>query len=115
MTIVLQVQSGQGGWLAFRRYRTRNGRFELVYPFRRTTRPTEYVMRAQVREAVGYPYLEGDSNPLTLRVIPGAPRKGKKSVARRRCEKKTRASRRGPKRCSKKRRTQHRAPAKTRR
>ena len=28
-------------------------------------------MRAQVRETVGYPYLQGDSDPLELRVVPG--------------------------------------------
>lgn len=35
-------------------------------------------MRAQVRETTGYPYEQGDSDPLTLRVVPGAA----KSVAR---------------------------------
>ena len=71
MTIVLQVKSGKG-WLAFRRYRTRSdGHFELTYPFRRTTRPTEYEFRAQIREAGSYPYIEGDSDPLVLRVVPG--------------------------------------------
>ncbi|MEZ5077103.1 MAG: hypothetical protein R2725_06660 [Solirubrobacterales bacterium] len=111
VTIVLQVRSGQG-WLAFRRYRTRNdGHFEMVYPFRRTTRPTNYEMRAQVREAGGYPYLEGDSDPVTLRVLPEA--KPKKSAAKKRCGKvkKKNAGRRGAKGCPKKHRDKKRAPA----
>lgn len=102
VTIVLQVRSGKG-WLAFRRYRTRgDGHYELTYPFRRTTQPTNYEMRAQVRESVGYPYVEGDSDPLVLRVIPGKakPMSTKKSGAKRRCQKRIRAGRReGSKRC----------------
>lgn len=70
VVIVLQVKQGDG-WLAFRRYRTRDGgHFEADYLFRRTTHPTTYEMRAQVRESGGYPYLEGDSNPLFLKVVP---------------------------------------------
>jgi len=70
VVIVLQVRQGKG-WLAFRRYRTRGGgRFEADYLFRRTTSPTTYEMRAQVRESGGYPYVEGDSEPLYLRVLP---------------------------------------------
>lgn len=70
VVIVLQVKQGDG-WLAFRRYRTREGgRFEADYLFRRTIRPTTYEMRAQVRETTGYPYMEGDSDPLFLRVLP---------------------------------------------
>jgi hypothetical protein len=54
------------------RYRTRGGgHYEAAYHFRRTTKPTSYEMRAQVRETVGYPYLQGESDPLTLRVVPG--------------------------------------------
>jgi hypothetical protein len=89
VTIVLQVRSGKG-WLAFRRYRTRNdGHYELSYPFLRTSRPTNYEMRAQVREAGGYPYLQGDSDPLVLRVVPGdaEPRIAKKVADKRRCAK----------------------------
>jgi hypothetical protein len=70
VTIVIQVRQGKG-WLAFRRYRTRNGgHYEADYPFRRTTRPTTYEMRAQVRETGSLPYVEGDSDPLFLRVLP---------------------------------------------
>jgi hypothetical protein len=40
-------------------------------------------MRAQVREAAGgYPYLPGESDPITLRVVPGAV---KHKSHRRRC------------------------------
>ncbi|MGH2975283.1 MAG: hypothetical protein ACRDLL_10510 [Solirubrobacterales bacterium] len=70
VVIVLQVKSGKG-WRAFRRYRTRaDGRFTVRYRFTRTTTPTSYVMRAQVREQVGYPYLQGNSRSLPLRVRP---------------------------------------------
>jgi hypothetical protein len=104
VTIVLQVKSGKG-WLAFRRYRTRNdGHYDLEYTFRRTTRPTSYEMRAQVREATGYPYLEGDSDPLTLRVVPGRakPAARKPAKAKHRCAKGSRAvKRRGKVRCIK--------------
>jgi len=81
VVIVLQVRQGDG-WLAFRRYRTRGGgRFEADYLFRRTSRPTTYEFRAQVRESSGYPYVEGDSDPLYLRVLP------KRAKAGRRCPK----------------------------
>jgi hypothetical protein len=70
VVIVLQVRSGKG-WLAFRRYRTRdNGHFELAYRFNRTNRPTTYEMRAQVRQTTGYPYEQGNSDPLILKVVP---------------------------------------------
>ncbi|HET7054170.1 MAG TPA: Ig-like domain repeat protein [Solirubrobacterales bacterium] len=83
VTIVIQVRQGKG-WLAFRRYRTRDGgRFEAEYPFHRTTRPTTYEFRAQVRESGGYPYMEGDSDPLDLRVLPKAAHRRKISAARR--------------------------------
>jgi hypothetical protein len=72
VVVVIQVRQGNG-WLAFRRYRTRGGgHFEADYLFRRATaKPTSYEMRAQVRETVGYPYLQGESVPLALRVVPG--------------------------------------------
>jgi hypothetical protein len=70
VVVVLQVRRGHG-WLAFRRYRTReNGRYNLGYRFTRTYRPTRYVMRAQVRQTVGYPYLQGNSRRLKLLVLP---------------------------------------------
>lgn len=106
VTIVLQVRSGKG-WLAFRRYRTRiDGHYDLSYLFRRTSRPTNYEIRAQVREPGGYPYLQGDSDPLTLRVIPKSGKATTKpTAASKRCKKKARTlRRRGSKRCPKKHR-----------
>lgn len=93
VVVVLQVRQGKG-WLAFRRYRTRGGgRYHAAYHFRRTNRPTTYRMRAQVRQTTGYPYLQGESDPLALKVVPrrhvtGRCPKAKralKRVARRRC------------------------------
>ncbi len=70
VTVVLQVKRGKG-WLAFHRYRTRgDGHFTVSYRFNRTKRPTLYLMRAQVRETSGYPYLQGTSDPLRLIVLP---------------------------------------------
>ena len=70
VVVVLQVRQGKG-WRAFRRCRTRaEGICRVGYRFARTTRRATYVMRAQVREQGGYPYLPGNSKPLRLRVIP---------------------------------------------
>jgi len=70
VVVVLQVKSGKG-WRAFRRYRTRaDGRYKVRYRFTQTRTPTLYKMRAQVRETTGYPYLQGNSAPLNLRVMP---------------------------------------------
>jgi hypothetical protein len=94
VVIVLQVRQGNG-WLAFRRYRTRgDGRYELAYYFRRTTRPTVYEVRAQVRETVGYPYVQGDSDPILLRVLPDRKRgrANPAAVRLRRCLKRARAN-----------------------
>jgi hypothetical protein len=46
----------------------------MRYLFTQTRTPTTYVMRAQVRETTGYPYLQGNSRSLPLRVLPFAPR-----------------------------------------
>jgi len=74
VVVVLQAKVGNG-WKAFRRYRTRNGgKFAVGYRFNFTTRPTTYVMRVQVRSTVGYPYLEGNSRLLHLRVLPAPSR-----------------------------------------
>jgi hypothetical protein len=73
VVIVLQAKVGKG-WSAFRRYRTRNdGKFSLSYRFRRTFERRQYVMRAQVRQTVGYPYLQGNSQRLQLLVLPPKP------------------------------------------
>ncbi len=75
VVVVLQVRSGKG-WRAFRRYRTREGgRFSVGYRFTRTVSPTRYVMRAQVRETTGYPYLQGNSRQLGLSVLPSPRRR----------------------------------------
>jgi hypothetical protein len=75
VVVVVQVRRGNG-WLAFHRYRTRDdGRFLISYRFTRTERPTLYEMRAQVREQVGYPYLQGTSEPLKLVVLPARGRR----------------------------------------
>lgn len=95
VVIVIQVRQGKG-WLAFRRYRTRDGgHYEAAYPFHRTTRPTTYEFRAQVRESGGYPYLEGDSDPIALRVLPKGRHRRKAGLARR-CSRARRAARRRP-------------------
>lgn len=71
VVVVLQVRSGKG-WRAFRRYRTRsNGHFAMHYRFTKTTTPTTYEMRAQVRTLrTEYPYLPGNSRTLPLQVAP---------------------------------------------
>jgi hypothetical protein len=71
VVVVVQVKSGKD-WRAFRRYRTRaGGRFDVRYRFSRTTTtPTTYVMRAQVRSQAGYPYEQGNSRPVILKVLP---------------------------------------------
>ena len=70
VVVVLQVRSGKG-WRAFRRYYTREGgQFAMKYRFTRTLSDTPYVMRAQVRSQVGYPYLQGNSDSLLLHVVP---------------------------------------------
>jgi hypothetical protein len=98
VVVVLQVKQGEG-WLAFRRYRTRGGgRFEADYLFRRTTRPTTYEFRAQVRESGGYPYLEGDSDPIYLRVLPKQAAASRCRAARQRARG-ARAKRRAWRRC----------------
>ena len=114
VVIVIQVRQGKG-WLAFRRYRTRGGgHYEAAYPFHRTTRPTTYEFRAQVRESGGYPYIEGDSDPVALKVLPKTKHlhcaKGMRLVKRHgkaRCAL-PRAS--AAKRCARARRALHRRP-----
>ncbi|MFN8164448.1 MAG: hypothetical protein U0R26_11615 [Solirubrobacterales bacterium] len=103
LTMVLQVKTGKG-WLAFRRYRTRNGgQYEMSYPFRRTRRPTVYEMRVQLREAGSFPYLEGDSDPVRLRVLPES-MKPKKQARKGRCGQRKRAGKVRPKNCPRKQR-----------
>lgn len=75
VVVVAQVKRGKG-WLAFHRYRTReNGEVTLVYKFNKTFVPTKYRMRLQVRDQSGYPYLQGNSDKLTLIVMPKGARR----------------------------------------
>jgi hypothetical protein len=70
VVVVLQVKQGRG-WRAFGRYRTQGGgRFLLRHFFRKTMVPSRYVLRAEVRETVGYAYLQGDSRERVLHVLP---------------------------------------------
>ncbi len=70
VVVVAQVKRGKG-WLAFHRYRTRdNGKVTIVYKFNKTFVPTKYRMRLQVRSQRGYPYVQGNSDKLTLIVLP---------------------------------------------
>jgi hypothetical protein len=102
VVIVLQVRSGKG-WLAFRRYRTRNdGHYELAYKFNRTTSPTTYEMRAQVRQTTGYPYEQGNSDPLLLKVIPDTGKNPEPTPTKYRCPRGKRAVKRVVKRGHKK-------------
>jgi hypothetical protein len=75
VVVVAQVKRGKG-WLAFHRYRTRqNGEVTLVYKFNKTFVPTRYRMRLQVRDQSGYPYVQGNSDNLTLIVMPKGARR----------------------------------------
>ncbi len=76
VVVVLQAKQGDG-WRAFGRYRTQaDGHFILRHFFRRTRVASLYGLRAQVRETVGYPYLEGNSPERVLHVLPArAPRR----------------------------------------
>ncbi len=70
VVVVLQARVGRH-WRTFRRYSTRDdGRFVVGYRFSSTFYPTTYKFRAQVRETVGYPYLQGNSHQLALHVLP---------------------------------------------
>jgi len=83
VVVVLQVKRGKG-WLAFRRYRTReNGQVTVGYRFSKTNVATKYRMRLQVRNQSGYPYLQGDSDPLTLIVLPSRHRHAAARTSRR--------------------------------
>ena len=69
VVVVLQVRSGKG-WRVFRRYVIHRGRYVVRYRFTRTTTPTTYIMRAEVKDQRGYPYVGGNSRALRLRVMP---------------------------------------------
>jgi hypothetical protein len=83
VVVVLQVKRGKG-WLAFRRYRTREGgKFTVPYKFNKTNVATKYRMRVQVRNQSGYPYLQGNSRRLTLIVLPKSARRKRRQAGRR--------------------------------
>lgn len=85
--VVLQARKGNG-WIVFRRLSAgKEGNYEGSYRFNKTTAPTEYVMRAEVRKQPGYPYASGHSEEQMLIVYPhrghspgkrGGPRAGDK-------------------------------------
>jgi hypothetical protein len=76
VTVVAQVKRGKG-WLNYHRYNTREGgHFVIDYRFVRTRRATLYPLRVQVREAGGYPYLQGTSDPVRQVVLPARHRQG---------------------------------------
>jgi len=58
------------GWRAFRRIRTKDGRYSVGYRFSRTIHATTYIVRAQVRSNKDLPYLPGNSRWAYLRVLP---------------------------------------------
>ena len=71
--VALQARSGKA-WRVIRRYRTHSdGRFEMAYRFTRTFTPTTYVLRVQVGQG-DYPYEEGNSDEVKLRVLPERPK-----------------------------------------
>lgn len=68
--VVLQARKGDG-WIVFRRLSAgKEGNYAGSYRFNKTTAPTEYVMRAEVRKQPGYPYASGHSDEQTLIVYP---------------------------------------------
>jgi hypothetical protein len=67
--IVIQVKNGDG-WRVMRRYRTKNGRYDVRYRLTRTIYPTTYILRTQVRSNKDLPYLPGESRWAYLRVLP---------------------------------------------
>jgi hypothetical protein len=98
--VVLQANPPKSTrWITFRRATANgNGVFGSNYRFSSTTRKTTYRFRAVVPEQAGYPWLEGTSGMVKVRVMPCA--KGFRK-----------AHRHGKLRCIKKKRKHHRAKA----
>jgi hypothetical protein len=68
--VVLQAKKGHG-WIVFRRLGTgKYGNYEGAYRFNKTTQPTEYIMRAQIRKQSGFPYHGGSSEAVAMVVYP---------------------------------------------
>ncbi len=77
VVVVLQGKpagTSDKNYRAFRRYRTRDGgKFKMrnvFYNNSKTGKKAFLTIRAQVRNQVGYPYREGDSQEMTLVVLP---------------------------------------------
>jgi hypothetical protein len=70
--VILQAGAvGSKRWITFRRATTdAGGHFRASYRFTSTGRPTSYRFRALVPEQAGYPWAQGHSRPLTVRVAP---------------------------------------------
>ena len=70
--VILQANiKGSKRWITFRRATTgERGRFNAGYHFTSTTRPTTYRFRALVPAQGGYPWLQGHSKPVAVRVKP---------------------------------------------
>jgi hypothetical protein len=68
--VVLQANApGSRRWITFRKATTdTNGAFRSSYRFTSTTRPTRYRFRALVPSQAGYPWVEGESDPVSVLV-----------------------------------------------
>jgi hypothetical protein len=70
VVVFFQVKRGKR-WRDVHHHRTRqNGHYEACYHLTRTRTQTVDVMRAQVREQIGYPFEQGNSSALRLKVMP---------------------------------------------
>jgi hypothetical protein len=70
VTVLLQVEDGNG-WRVYRQGLTSsNGRFVMHYPFRQTFFATTYTMRAKVNKQRGYAYEPGASKKIKVPVLP---------------------------------------------
>ena len=70
--IVLQANvKGSPRWITFRKATSvKGGTFAAAYHFTQTSRPTVYRFRAIVPAQAGYPWAQGHSEPVEVRVRP---------------------------------------------
>jgi hypothetical protein len=70
--VILQASVvGSRRWITFRKATTaRTGVFRAAYHFTSTTRTTAYRFRAVVPDQTGYPWVQGHSKPVRVRVSP---------------------------------------------
>jgi hypothetical protein len=70
--VVLQANVlGSKRWITFRKATSgHKGVFKANYRFTSTTRATSYRFRAVVPTQAGYPWAQGHSKPLVVRVAP---------------------------------------------